>query len=75
MSPQIKRACLVDTNTDVCLQRSFYTFFFKTDMTFKGVMDRASSTTIPFGWDDAENSSTMKQVAVAFFNQVRFLFW
>ena len=39
-------------------------------MTFKAVMDRASSTTIPFGWDDAENSSIMKQVAVAFFNQV-----
>ncbi|XP_078362759.1 uncharacterized protein LOC144646922 [Oculina patagonica] len=39
------------------------------DMTFKAVMDRASATTIPFGWDDAENSTMIKQVAVAFFNQ------
>ncbi|KAL9977020.1 hypothetical protein ACROYT_G014380 [Oculina patagonica] len=40
------------------------------NMTFKAVMDRASATTIPFGWDDAENSTMIKQVAAAFFNQV-----
>ena len=61
---------LVYTNIDGCLQHSLNTIFFKTDMTFKGVMDRASSSTIPFGWDDAENSSAMKQVVVTFFNQV-----
>jgi len=46
---------------------------FKTDMTFTAMMKRASSTTIPFGWDDGENSNVMRQVAVAFFNQVQFV--
>lgn len=34
-------------------------------------MDAVCRTSIPFGWDDCDKSGTMKQVAVALFNQVR----
>ena len=39
-------------------------------MTFKAIMDAVCKTSIPFGWDDCDKSVTMKQVAVALFNQV-----
>lgn len=34
-------------------------------------MDAVCKTSIPFGWDDCDETGTMKQVAVALFNQVR----